>query len=80
MIIALSASAERHVSRQGILEAVYALALGRDCAIGDMVSVTHGGTEHNFMVILRRWIAGAETAVLEITLDHPARPTTARPR
>ncbi len=80
MIIALSASAERHALRRGILEAVYALALGRDCAIGDMVSVTHAGTDHNFMVILRRWIAGAETPVLEITLDHPARPTTVLPR
>jgi hypothetical protein len=56
-----------------LAEAVEALDLGADCAVGDLVSLTHAGTPHDFAIIRRRWINNEGGVRLELTLDHPAR-------
>lgn len=71
--MSLTASAERHVLKHGLAEAVAALGLGRDCMVDDIVSAAENGGTHHFAIIRRRWIAGPAGAVLELTLDHPAR-------
>jgi hypothetical protein len=73
VLIALTAGAKHYAGRQAIAEAVEALDLGADCAVGDLVSLTHAGTPHDFAIIRRRWINNEGDVRLELTLDHPAR-------
>ena len=69
----MTTSAERYVKNHALSEAMGAIALGRDCTAGDLVSLVYGTAQHHFVVLRRRWIVGGEEMLLEITLDHPAR-------
>ena len=71
-MVALTAGAERHAGKHALALALS--GLGRDCAVGDLVSVEQNGTRHDFSIIRRRWIAGDDNTALELTLDYPARP------
>jgi hypothetical protein len=73
VLIALTSGAKHYASKQAISETVEALDLGADCAVGDLVSLTHAGTRHDFAIIRRRWINDEGGVKLEVTLDHPAR-------
>jgi hypothetical protein len=72
--IALTASASGHAGKHGLTEALAAIGLGGDCAVGDLVSLVKAGVQHDFSIIRRRWIAGETGVALELMLDHPARP------
>jgi len=74
--IALTSGASSHAARQGLSGALQAMRLPARCAAGDLVTLEAGGARHDFVVMRRRWLAGAGAVRLEITLDHPARPST----
>jgi hypothetical protein len=69
-IIHLTMSAARHARNSGLQPEIDMLAIGPDCMVGDLVTVSVKDTEATFTIIRRRWIAGADTQ-LEITLDYP---------
>ncbi|MER8397400.1 hypothetical protein [Mesorhizobium sp. M0306] len=75
MIIVLTAIARHYAGKQDIAETIEALDLDGDCAVGDLVSVVRAGTQHDFAIIRRRWVASETGTTLELTLDHPARST-----
>ncbi|MDZ5454211.1 hypothetical protein [Labrys sp. ZIDIC5] len=66
--IVLTASAKAFADGAGLGEALAALTLPLECAVGDWVSVSG----FDFAVIRRRWVCADDVASLEITLDHPA--------
>ncbi|WP_454011908.1 hypothetical protein [Aquamicrobium terrae] len=73
--IALTASARLHAGRQeGLSAALSALRLPAGCAQGDLVTLETAGARHDFLVLMRRWVASGDGLRLEVTLDHPARP------
>ncbi|PWJ76943.1 hypothetical protein C7441_11855 [Pseudaminobacter salicylatoxidans] len=74
MEIALTATAQRHASRIGILEQVLAIRLPETCQAGDAVSLEIDGAVHEFSISRRAWRIRRADALLEITLDFPARP------
>jgi hypothetical protein len=73
VIIVLTTIARHYADQQDVAETVEALDLDRNCAVGDLVSFVKAGTQHDFAIIRRRWIAGEMGTTLEVTLDHPAR-------
>ena len=70
--IRLTASAERYAKHHGLMEAFEAANPGPMAAVGDILSLTTGGSVHDFAVAQRRWIIDGETRRLELTIDHPA--------
>ncbi|MER8382040.1 hypothetical protein NKJ36_12320 [Mesorhizobium sp. M0142] len=73
MIIVLTTVARHYAGKQDIAAILETLDLDSYCAVGDLVSVVRAGTQHDFAIIRRRWIASETGTTLELTLDHPAR-------
>ncbi|MBB4649864.1 hypothetical protein GGQ99_001586 [Aminobacter niigataensis] len=71
--ISLTATAKAYVGKAGIDVELEAMRLSADCQIGDVVSISSGGTSHDFAVMRRRWIVDRSRSRLEVTLDHPVR-------
>ena len=67
--VILSATAQRHATKQGHTDLVAGLELPESCAAGDLVSIG----EMEFIISRRRWLTGSGELVLEIVLDYPAR-------
>jgi len=72
--IRLTASAERYAKAGGLETAFATARLGEGAAVGDVVTLEAGGRRHDLVVAQRRWLLRNDgAAVLELTLDHPAR-------
>ncbi|MBX9451455.1 MAG: hypothetical protein KL801_06250 [Mesorhizobium sp.] len=70
--IRLTASAERYARHHALMEFIEAANPGPIAAVGDILSLTAGGSVHELAVAQRRWIFDGETRRLELTIDHPA--------
>lgn len=71
--VVLTRAAARHADDHDLRELLEALAARSNVAVGDGLAVSRQGHRHVFAVIKRVWAEGSESAVLEITLDWPAR-------
>jgi hypothetical protein len=76
-IVSLTQSAARYVDKYQIRDDLMELDLGTDCLPGDIVSVEIRERPHDFIILRRRWIITDASRLLEMTLDHPARPLRA---
>jgi hypothetical protein len=71
--VCLTDSASRYAERHRIRNELEGLALGSNCASGDLVSFETRDRPHEFIILSRRWVISSAGTCLELTLDHPAR-------
>lgn len=69
----LTGSARLHAEKQQLDVSTYAGLLSPECQIGDIISVSPAGIQHDFVVLRRRWVIADAKRSLEITLDYPVR-------
>jgi hypothetical protein len=72
-VVRLTDSALRYAKRRRLESNLERLALGPECAAGDLVSLEMADRPHDFVILTRRWVVSSEGRHLELTLDHPVR-------